>query len=174
MLLVLWSHSWCNFRLISWWFHIYSLSWKPSLLIFLKSLCSLKSLNPANLLDNWRKSISFTKQKLLCVHKINNGFSVNVVVDKLKRSNAITSSQKKQFKQDAQLFVIIMLSILLEKSPFGSAVLQCVNIFDPSWILVLPGEKLHEKFKVFLRCFIDLGVMSPHKYDKATSDFKSF
>ena len=39
---------------------------------------------------------------------------------------------------------------------------------------VLPREMLHKKFKVHLSCFIDLGVLSPHKCDKLTSDFKCF
>ena len=61
-----------------------------------------------------------------------------------------------------------------ERSPLGSAVLQCASMFEPSRMSILPIEKLHEKSKVLLRCFIDLSVISPQKCDKGTSDFKSF
>ena len=80
----------------------------------------------------------------------------------------------KEFKKGAQLIVIAMLSKLFERSPLDSARLQCASTFVPSRLSVLPREKLHEKLKVLLRCFIDLSVMSPQKCDKATSDFKSF
>ena len=72
------------------------------------------------------KEINLTdKAKLLPVEKINNCFSVDVVLNKLKRSNAITS-QINELKKGTQLFVITMLSKLFERSPLGSAVLQCV------------------------------------------------
>ena len=41
--------------------------------------------------------------------------------------------------------------------------LCCASIFEPSRMLVLPTEKLHEKVKVFLRYFIGLGIISPQK-----------
>ena len=61
-----------------------------------------------------------------------------------------------------------------ERSLLGSAVLQCASMFEPSRMSILPIEKLHEKSKVLLRCFIDLSVISPQKCDKGTSDFKCF
>ena len=83
-----------------------------------------------------------------------------IVVNRLKQSHGITSSQTKEFKKGTQLFVVMMLSKLFEKNPLGSAVLRCASVFDPLRMLVLPREKLHEKFKV-LQSFIDLGVISP-------------
>ena len=69
------------------------------------------------------KEIDLTdKTKLLPVDKINSGFSVVFVVNNLKRSNAITSSQVKEFKKGAQSFVTRMLMKLFDRSPLGSAV----------------------------------------------------
>ena len=52
------------------------------------------------------------KTKLLPVGKTNNSFLVSVAVRKLKRSNAIISSQIKELKKVTQLLVIAMLSKL--------------------------------------------------------------
>ena len=108
MLLVLWSHFWSIFILINRWFRSYSLSQKPSLLVFLRSLCSLKSMNSANLLDNWRKLTPLTKQNCYLLTKLT---TIDVAVNRLKQSDAITSSQK-EFKEGFQLFLITMLSKL--------------------------------------------------------------
>ena len=55
------------------------------------------------------KEIDITdKIKLLPVDKINNGLSVDAVVNKLKRYDAVPSWIK-EFKKDVQLFVIAML-----------------------------------------------------------------
>ena len=52
----------------------------------------------------------------------------------------------------------------LRGSPLGSAVLRFTSIFEPSRMSLLQREKLREKLKVLLRCFIE----------KATNDFKFF
>ena len=49
-----------------------------------------------------------------------------------------------------------MLLKLFESSSLGSAVLRWASAFDSSRMSVLPREKLHQKFKVLLRYFIDL------------------
>ena len=88
--------------------------------------------------DRQLKKIDTDKTNLLPVNKINNRFSLDFVVNKLKRFDAITSSQIKEIKRGAQLFVIAMLSTLLTTlSPLGSAVLRCASIFDASRISVL-------------------------------------
>ena len=60
-----------------------------------------------------------------------------------------------------------------EKSPLASAVPSRARFFDLLIMPVLTKGKLHEKFKVLLRSFVDLGVMSLHKFHKVTSNFKS-
>ena len=113
------------------------------------------------------KEINLTdKAKLLPVEKINNCFSVDVVVNKLKRSNAITS-QINELKKGTQLFVITMLSKLFERSPLGSAVLQCVFLTHQ--------ECQYFQEKSCMRnaeYFWDVSLTL--KRNKATNDFKSF
>ena len=76
------------------------------------------------------KEIDLTdKTEFLPVDKINNGLSVDAVVNKLKRFDAVPSWIK-EFKKDVQLFVIAMLSKLFDRSPLDSAVLRCASIFD--------------------------------------------
>ena len=95
------------------------------------------------------KDINLTdKTKFVLVDKINKGFFADVVIKKLKQSDAIISSQIKDFKKGAQVFVIMMLSKLFERSPLGSALLQCASIFNALRMSVLPREKLHEKFNI--------------------------
>ena len=84
---------------------------KPSLLVFLRSLCSLKSMNLENLLDNWRKFTPLTKQNCYLLTKLT---TIDVVVNRLKQSNAITSSQKES-KEGFQLFLITTLSKLFRE-----------------------------------------------------------
>ena len=87
------------------------------------------------------KEIDLTdKMKLLPVDKINNDFSVDVVVNKLKRSDAITS-QIKEFRKGAQLFVIAM-SKLFERK-------YCASIFDPPKLSVLPKKSCMRNSKFF-------------------------
>lgn len=81
MFLALWSHSWSNFRLISWWFRYYSLELKTITRLF-EIIMQPKSLNPADLPANLRKSISLTKRNYYLLTKLTNRFSVNFVVNR--------------------------------------------------------------------------------------------
>ena len=81
---------------------------------------------------------------------------------------------KRSSKKVSSCFSLRCCQNCFERSPLGSAVLQCASMFEPSRMSILPKEKLHEKSKVLLSCFIDLSVISPRKCDKGTSDFKSF
>ena len=67
-----------------------------------------------------------------------------------------------------------MLTKLFEKSPLGSLILKVAAIFDTAKFRELPMEKIHDRWKMLLKCFIDLGILSPQQCDTATTQFKAF
>ena len=67
-----------------------------------------------------------------------------------------------------------MLTKLFERSPLGSLILKSAVIFDPAKLRELLKEKIHDRWKMLLKCFIDLGILSPQQCDTATTQFKAF
>ena len=105
---------------------------------------------------------------------MNVGFAVEHLLKKMKKSDVITISQINDFKREAQKFIRSMLTKLFEKSPLGCLILKSAVIFDPANLRELPKEKIHERWKMLLKCFIDLGILSPQQCDTATTQFKAF
>ena len=92
----------------------------------------------------------------------------------MKKSNVITIPQINDFKREAQKFIRSMLTKLFESSPLGSLILKSAAIFDPAKLRELPKEKIHDRWKMLLKCFIDLGILSPQQCDTVTTQFKAF
>ena len=114
------------------------------------------------------------KNILLSLEKMNDGFAVEHLLKKMKKSDVITISQINDFKREAQKLIRSMLTKLFERSPLGSLILKSVAIFDPAKLRELPKEKTHDKWKMLLKCFIDLGILGPQQCDTATIQFKAF
>ena len=106
--------------------------------------------------------------------KMNVGFVVEHLLKKIKKSYVITIFQINEFKREAQKFIRSMLTKLFERSPLGSLILKSAVIFDPAKLLELLKEKIHDRWKMLLKCFIDLGILSPQQCDTATAQFKTF
>ena len=66
-----------------------------------------------------------------------------------------------------------MLAKLFERSPMNSMLLKSTSIFDPVILHDLSKEK-NIKWKMLLKCVIDLGVLSPQRCDEATLQFNQF
>ena len=106
--------------------------------------------------------------------KMNVGFVVEHLLKKIKKSYVITIFQINEFKREAQKFIRSMLTKLFERSPLGSLILKSAAIFDPAKLRELPKEKIRDRWKMLLKCFIDLGILSPQQCDTATTQFKAF
>ena len=61
-----------------------------------------------------------------------------------------------------------------ERSSLGSTLLRCANVFNPTCFLDMTQEKLQIRWKVLLKCFYELHILSAQKCDKAMLEFKSF
>ena len=79
----------------------------------------------------------------------------------MKKSDVISNSQINDFKREAQKFIRSMLTKLFERSPLGSLMLKSAAIFDPAKLRELTKEKIHDRWKMLLKCFIDPGISSP-------------
>ena len=145
MFLALWSHSWSNFRLISWWFRYYSLELKTITRLF-EIIMQPKSLNPADLPANLRKSISLTKRNYYLLTKLTIA-SLLILLLTEKQSYLITSSYIKEFIRGAQVFVIVMLSKLFERSSLGSCSASMNKYFWPIEYVSAAKRKVTWKIK---------------------------
>ena len=114
------------------------------------------------------------KKNWLSLEKMNFGFAVEHLLKKMKKSDVITISQINGFKREAQKLIRSMLTKLFERSPLGSPILKSAAIFDPAKLRELPKEKIRDRWKMLLKCFIDLGILSPQQCDTATTQFKYF
>ena len=61
-----------------------------------------------------------------------------------------------------------------ERRSLGSTLRRCANVFDPTCFLDMTQEKLQIRWKVLLKCFSELHILSSQKCDKAMLEFKSF
>ena len=61
-----------------------------------------------------------------------------------------------------------------ERRSLGSTLRRCANVFDPTSFLDMTQEKLQIRWKVLLKCFSELHILSSQKCDKAMLEFKSF
>ena len=113
------------------------------------------------------------KTKLLSLEKFNLGFAVEDVIKNLKRRNAVTTSQIKDFSKEAKQFIISVLPKVLGGSPLGSLVLRSASVFDPPVISELSIRHLQERFNRLLKYFIELDILAPNRCDQAMSEFSS-
>ena len=114
------------------------------------------------------------KKNLVPLVKMNLGFAVEHAIKRLKRLDAVSNLQVNEFKKSAQIFIISMLTKLFERSPMTSILLKSASIFDPMILDDLFKEKILSKWKMLLKCLIDLGVLSPQRCDEATLQFNQF
>ena len=114
------------------------------------------------------------KKNLLSLEKMNLGFAVEHTIKSLKRLDAVSNLQVNEFKKSAQIFIISMLTKLFERSPMTSILLKSASIFDPMILHDLSKEKILSKWKMLLKCLIDLGVLSRQRCDEATLQFNQF
>ena len=97
---------------------------------------------------------------------MNNGFAVEHLLKKMKKSDVIAISQINDFKREAQTFIRSMLTTLFERSSLGFLILKSAAIFDPTKLRELPKEKSHSNvqpplnLKLFLmktlKCFVQI------------------
>ena len=80
----------------------------------------------------------------------------------------------KGLKKGCQGNIIATLLQLFEISPPGSNILHNASVLDPSEMISVPRDKYLQKWKMYLKCFIDLNVTSPQSCDKTSSELKSF
>ena len=114
------------------------------------------------------------KKNLLLLEKRNVGFAVEHLLKNMKKADLIAISQINDFEREVQKFIRSMLAKLFDRSPLGSLILKSVAIFDSAKLQELPKEKIHDRWKMLLKCFIYLGILSPQKCDTATTQFKAF
>ena len=105
---------------------------------------------------------------------MNLGFAVDQAIQKEKKSDIVNLSMIKEFKKGCQRYIIATLLKLFERSPLGSNVLRSASVWDPSKMIPIPMDKLLQKWKMLLKCLVDLNVTSPQSCDKTSSEFKSF
>ena len=108
---------------------------------------------------------------MLSLEKMHLGFAVEHTMKSLKRLDAVSNLQFSEFKKSAQIFIISMLTKLFERSPMTCILLKSASIFDPMILHDLCKEKILSKWKMLLKCLIDLGVLSPQRCDEATCQF---
>ena len=105
---------------------------------------------------------------------MNPGFAVEHTIKSFKRLDALSNLQVNEFKKSTQIFIISMLTKLFKRSLMTSILLKSASIFDPMILHDLSKEKIFSKWKMFLKCLIDLGVLSPQRCDEATLEFNQF
>ena len=102
---------------------------------------------------------------------VNVGFAVEHLLKKMKKSDVITICQINNFKREAQKFIRSMLTKLSESSPLASLILKSVAIFDPAKLRELPKEKMHDRWKMLMKVFSDLGILI---LEQPPTQFKAF
>ena len=90
---------------------------------------------------------------------VNVGFAVEHLLKKMKKSDVITICQINNFKREAQKFIRSMLTKLSDSSPLASLILKSVAIFDPAKLRELPKEKMHDRWKMLMKVFSNLGIL---------------
>ena len=116
----------------------------------------------------------FDESNLLPLDKMNVRFAVDQAIQKEKKSDTVNLSMIKEFKKGCQRYIIATLLKLFEKSPLGLNILRSASVLDPSKMISMPRDKLLQKWKMLLKCLVDLNVAPPQSYDKTSSEFKSF
>ena len=84
-----------------------------------------------------------------------------------RKRRSLTLSMIKESKKGCQRYISATLLKLFERSPLGSNILRSASVLDPR-------DKLIQKWKMLLKCLVDLNVTSLQSCDKTSSKFKSF
>ena len=91
-----------------------------------------------------------------------------------RKRRSLTLSMIKESKKGCQRYISATLLKLFERSPLGSNILRSASVLDPSKMISMPRDKLIQKWKMLLKCLVDLNVTSLQSCDKTSSKFKSF
>ena len=105
---------------------------------------------------------------------MNLGFAVDQTIQKENKSDAVSLSIIKEFKKGCQRYIIATLLKLFERSRLGLNILRSASVLHPSKMISVPRNEMLQKWKMLLKCLVDLNVTSLQSCDKISSKFQSF
>ena len=114
-------------------------------------------------------------ENILSLKKMNFGFATDALLKELRKKDAVTAKQFKEFREEAGMFVVATLRKLIKKSPLSSSFICLAAIFNPVTISQeSSGKSIVKGFKRLLKLFLDYNILSVFQYDRAAQEFQIF
>lgn len=107
------------------------------------------------------------------VTKLRVGFVTEQVLEENLKNNPNAEKLRLEFKQDCQLFLVKMVSMLLEKSPLKNLLVRSLSFLDPR-VLLESKEKNVQKLKTILRLLVEAGRVEEKCCDEVLMEFAHF